>query len=61
MGVFPRLATFTGFHFRIIQNNEVNAFTASVLGLIFVVFFIQLLVQTKRINSKVEYIEDNKA
>jgi hypothetical protein len=53
MAIMPRLATLMGFHCRMIIGNEVNGVLMGFIGLSFLVYFIQLLVQTRRINSKV--------
>lgn len=62
MALFPRLATFAGFHFRMISSTEdiMNGIICSVLGLLFIAYFIQLLLQIRRINSKIEYIDDSR-
>lgn len=62
MALLPRVATFTGFHFRMISGaaDIVNILVCGLLCLIYVIFFIQLLLHTRKINSKLEYIEGSR-
>jgi len=58
VALLPQLATFSGFHIRIIDGDETVTNMISsicVLGL-FVLFFIQLVCQIRGITSKIEYI-----
>jgi hypothetical protein len=54
--ILPRVATFTGLHWRLVGVgagfDAVNGILCSVFSALIVFYFIALLVQTRRINSK---------
>ena len=56
----PRIATFTGIHLRLSEQNPVNGVFAAAFLAAFVFFFIALLLQIRNINSKIEYLEESK-
>ena len=62
LALLPQLGTFAGFHIRMLDGSMkvVNGFGAVVIFILFVVFFVFLLLQTRGIISKFEYIEDTR-
>jgi hypothetical protein len=63
--ILPRVATFTGLHWRLVGvgagYDAINATVCGVLSGAMLFFFIALIVQTRRANSKVERIEEGVA
>jgi hypothetical protein len=56
VAILPRIATFTGFHIRMIQDTTSTSITngifCTIFCIAFIFFFIQLIVHIRRINSK---------
>jgi hypothetical protein len=59
--IFPRVATFTGLHWRLVGvgagYDVLNGFVCSILSLLIIFYFIVLILQTRRVNEKPELIE----
>lgn len=55
LALLPRIATFTGFHVRMIHGSEdiINIIFCALLCLLYIFFFIQLLLHIRGINSKI--------
>lgn len=60
--IAPRVATFTGLHWRLVGANggfdALNGIVCSVMSAVLVFYFIALLIQTRRVNEKVERLEE---
>jgi hypothetical protein len=60
--ILPRVATFTGLHWRLVGvgagYDVINGAVCGLLSGVIVFYFIALLVQSRRANSKVERLED---
>lgn len=60
--ILPRVATFTGLHWRLVGVEAgydlLNGMVCGVLSGLIVFYFVALVMQTRRINEKVERLED---
>jgi hypothetical protein len=60
--IFPRVATFTGLHWRGLglgsNYDALNAITCSLLSIAMIAYFVLLLIQTRRINPKCANAEE---
>jgi apolipoprotein N-acyltransferase len=55
IAILPRTVTYTGFHWRLIGASDydlINIISCSLVSVAFIGFFIALLLQIRRINSK---------
>ena len=62
MALLPQLAIFAGFHMKMLDGSLIvlNGFGSIGIFIIFGVFLVMLLIQTRNIVSKIEYIEDTR-
>ena len=62
LALLPQLATFSGFHIRMLDGSSkvINGIGSVSIFTVFLVFFIFLLIQIRGIISKIEYIEDTR-
>lgn len=55
--IFPRLATFTGLHWRTLGSGNydvINGISCALLSGVFIFYFISLIIQTKTIKNKLD-------
>ena len=61
--LLPRILTFSGYQFRSFTDSTspviINGILASLLVIGYIVFFAMLISQTKKINSRYDYLEDS--
>ena len=62
LALLPQLATFAGFHIRMLDGSLkiVNGVGSVGIFTVFLVFLIFLIIQIRGITSKIEYIEDTR-
>lgn len=62
IALLPQLATFSGFHLRMMDGSSgiINVFISAGVMVLFILFFIQLVCQIRNIINKIEYIEDTR-